>query len=104
MQSAVLAGMWHPDQLALMEPWIEPYFDVVGRLWQERPGEIAQNAVLGLYPSLLVRQDILDRTDAYLAADGVPGPLARLLLESRDGVARCLRAQAMDAAAAASRS
>ena len=96
MQSAVLAGMWHPDQLALMKPWIEPYFASIGPLWRERAGELAQNAVLGLYPALMVDQEVVDRTDRYLADNDAPAALARLLLEGRDGVARALRAQTYD--------
>ncbi len=60
---------------------------------------MAQSIVVGLYPGLLVSQDVVDRTDAYLAARDVPAALRRLLLEGRDGVARALRARARDAAA-----
>ena len=58
---------------------------------------MAQNVVIGLYPTLLVSQDVVDATDRNLAGD-VPPALARLLLEARDGVVRALRARARDAA------
>ena len=39
-------------------------------------------------------------TDAWLAVDGHPAPLRRLVAEGRDGVVRALNARAKDAAAA----
>ena len=53
--------------------------------------------MVGLYPSLLTTQDTLDRTDSFLELLGDTSPsLRRLVLESRDGVVRALRAQAAD--------
>ena len=99
MQAAVIAGLWHPDQLALMDPYVEDYFDCVARVWQERTGEIAQHIVIGLYPALLVDASVVERTDAYLAARELPPALTRLLLEGRDGIVRALRARERDAQA-----
>ena len=99
VQSAVIAGFWHPEQLELAEPYLETYFDSVARVWEERSGEIAQNIVVGLYPSLLVEPRVVERTDAYLASQEVHPALARLLLEGRDGVVRALRARERDAQA-----
>ena len=83
-----------PSSCELLQAWVEPYFDVVGRVWESRTAEFAQTVAVGLYPSLLVSPEVVERTDAYLAADDVPPALARLLLEGRDGVARALRARA----------
>jgi aminopeptidase N len=99
VQSAVIAGFAHPEQLELLAPWVEPYFEVIGRVWKERTAEFAQNIVVGLYPGLLVTPETVARTDAYLASHDVQPALARLLLEGRDGVARALRARERDAAA-----
>jgi aminopeptidase N len=38
-------------------------------------------------------------TDAWLAEEGHPAPLRRLIAEGRDGVLRALRARATDIAA-----
>ena len=100
VQAAVLAGFAHPEQLALLEPWVEPYFEVVARVWEERTAEFAQNIAVGLYPALLVSPETVARTDAYLSSHDVQPALARLLLEGRDGVARALRARDRDAAGA----
>jgi aminopeptidase N len=56
--------------------------------------------VIGLYPGLFPSDDLLSRTDSWLAEDGAAPALRRLVLESRDGVARALRAQKRDREAA----
>ena len=99
VQSAVIGGFWHSAQLDLLAPWVDRYFAVVGEVWATRPGELAQNVAVGLYPSLVVDRSVVERTDAYLQAHEVPPALARLLLEGRDGVVRALRARARDTAA-----
>ncbi len=100
VQSSIIGGFWSADQLPLLERFVEPYFEAVGTVWETRTAEMAQNVVIGLYPSLLVSPAVVERTDAYLAANDVPPALERLLLEGRDGVARSLRARARDASAA----
>ncbi|MCW2681409.1 MAG: pepN [Frankiales bacterium] len=99
VQGAVIGGFWSADQLPLLERFVQPYFDAIGRVWEERPGEMAQNVVVGLYPALLVSPTVVESTDAYLASRDVPPALKRLLLEGRDGVVRSLRARERDAAA-----
>jgi aminopeptidase N len=97
VQAAVISGFVNAEQTALLEPYVEPYFEAVGRIWAERTVEMAQNIVIGLYPTLLVSPAVVARTDDYLAGSDVPPALARLLLEGRDGVHRALRARARDA-------
>jgi aminopeptidase N len=99
VQAAILGGFWSVDQLPLLERFVEPYFDALLPVWENRPGEMAQNVVVGLYPTLLVSPGVVERTDAYLAENDVPPALTRLLLEGRDGVARALRARECDRAA-----
>jgi aminopeptidase N len=54
--------------------------------------------VIGLFPSLLADEETLAAADAWLDANGSSPPaLRRLVVESRDMVARALRAQAKDA-------
>jgi aminopeptidase N len=99
VQAAVIGGFWHSEQLALLEPYVDRYFEAIGDVWRNRTTEMAQNVVIGLYPSLLVQPRVVERTDRYLQEQDVPSALRRLLLESRDGVVRALRARARDAAA-----
>ena len=97
VQGSVIAGFGRVHDPALLQPFVEPYFAAVRDIWTSRTNEIAQQIVVGLYPTLLATPETLARTDAWLAAAGDDLPaLRRLILESRDGVARALRAQECD--------
>jgi aminopeptidase N len=101
IQAAVIGGFVQPDQRELLARFVQPYFEALPEVWASRTNEIAQRIVIGLYPGLLVERSTLDATDAFLAAHQELAPaLRRLLLEGRDGVARALRAQDRDRAAA----
>jgi aminopeptidase N len=95
---AVIGGFMQADQIDLLRPYVPRYFDALNDVWATRTNETAQNIVVGLFPVLLAEQSTLDAADAWLTAndDAVPA-LRRLVIESRDGVARALRAQARDA-------
>jgi aminopeptidase N len=98
--AAVGSGFAQAEQVALLAPYVEPYFAALAHLWETRTAEIAQNLVTGLYPTLLVSPAVVERTDAYLSGQpDLPPAMRRLLLEGRDGVVRALRARARDAAA-----
>jgi aminopeptidase N len=91
---ALLLGFQHPEQVALTRPYVARFLDVVGDIWARRDNEPAQEfAVLG-YPSYQVSEETVAATDAWLAGDGHPAPLRRLLVEGKDGVVRALRARA----------
>jgi aminopeptidase N len=95
-QAAIIAGFQQPEHRKLLTPYVDRYFDCIADAWENRTSEMAQQIVIGLYPILLVDQSTLDRTDAYLrTAQPVP-PLRRLVTESRDNLARALRAQERD--------
>jgi aminopeptidase N len=51
------------------------------------------------YPSYQVSEETVALTDAWLARDGHPQSLRRLVAEGRDGVVRALKARAKDIAA-----
>ena len=58
---------------------------------------MAQQIVVGLYPTLLADEQTVARTDAFLQTlDGDTTGLRRLTVENKDGVLRALRAQARD--------
>ncbi|WP_104118575.1 aminopeptidase N [Arthrobacter sp. B1805] len=96
-QRSMIAGFSRVHERTLLEPFVEKYFASIQDVWATRTHEIAQQIIVGLYPSLLTTQATLDRTDAFLAELGEASPsLRRLVLESRDGIERALRAQAAD--------
>ncbi|MER5932347.1 aminopeptidase N [Streptomyces sp. NPDC002054] len=97
VQEAVIGGFVQTDQRELLAPYAEKYFAAVKGIWDTRSHEIAQQIAVGLYPSLLVSQDTLDATDAWLASAEPNAALRRLVSESRAGIERALRAQAADA-------
>ncbi|NLU71455.1 aminopeptidase N [Streptomyces sp. HNM0575] len=100
---ATIAGFAQPGQQKLTAPYAQPYFDALEEVWRTRSIEIAMSIVRGLYPDLQGDQSTLDATDEWLAGheDAAPA-LRRLVLEARDDLARALRAQRCDAAAAPS--
>ncbi|MFD9224158.1 aminopeptidase N [Streptomyces sp. NPDC060064] len=100
VQEAVIAGFVQTDQRELLAPYSEKFFAAVKGVWESRSHEIAQQIAVGLYPSLQVSQDTLDATDAWLDSAEPNAALRRLISESRAGVERALKAQAVDAAAA----
>ncbi|MEU3371624.1 aminopeptidase N [Streptomyces sp. NPDC006660] len=98
VQEAVIGGFVQTDQRELLAPYAPKFFDAVKDVWETRSHEIAQQIAVGLYPSLLVSQETLDATDAWLAKAEPNAALRRLISESRAGVERALRARAADAA------
>ena len=97
VQGATIAGFQQPDQLELLQPYVERYFLEVRRVWSSRTSEMAQQIVEGLFPALHVSQETVDAVDECLAAGDVPPALARLLGEGKSGLERALRARAKDA-------
>jgi aminopeptidase N len=96
-QQSVIAGFGRVHDTALLEPFADKYFAAVKDVWASRTHEIAQQIVVGLYPSRLTTQATVELTDRFLAGLGSDVPaLRRLVLENRDGVVRALKAQAAD--------
>lgn len=100
IQAATIAGFGRVHDRSLLVPFVEPYFAGLETVWADKTNEMAQNIVVGLYPTELADDasvDVLGATDAWL--DGhpdAPSALRRLVLESRDGVRRALAAQEAD--------
>ncbi|MEU3773352.1 aminopeptidase N [Streptomyces sp. NPDC032472] len=98
---ATIAGMQQPSQRGLLAAYADRYFEVIERIWAERSIQIGMHVVRGMYPALQDDPRTLEATDAWLAAHADAAPaLRRLVLEARDDLARALRAQSCDAAAA----
>ncbi|MFJ8590629.1 aminopeptidase N [Streptomyces sp. NPDC093598] len=99
MVEATIAGFSQGSQRELIAPYAEKYFAAIERVWAERSIQIGMHVVQGLFPFLQQSQETLDATDAWLDAhqDAAPA-LRRLVLESRDDLARALRGQACDGA------
>ena len=99
VQASTIAGFARVHDCALLEPYVEPYFEAIDRVWAARTNEIAQGIVLGFYPTALAGSgvDVLGRTDTWLEEHpDAPPSLRRLVVECRDGVRRALAAQRRD--------
>ncbi len=90
-------GFVQSGQEAVLRDFADRYFEAVPHIWHSRTLEIAQNIVTGLYPSILIEQSTVDKTNAVLLRDDIDPALRRLLRECRDEVVRALAAQAVDA-------
>ncbi|MET9512960.1 aminopeptidase N [Streptomyces flavidovirens] len=101
-QEAVISGFVQTDpaQRELLAPYTEKYFAAVKGVWESRSHEMAQQIAVGLYPAVQVSRATLDATDAWLESASPSAALRRLVLESRAGIERALKAQAADAGAA----
>jgi aminopeptidase N len=97
LQGSAVNGFMRVLDRSLLEPYAEKYFQAVPGIMETRTHALAQQIVVGLYPSLLTAQSTVDRTDGFLASlPRESAALRRLMLENRDGVARALRARAAD--------
>ena len=92
---AVLAGFEDLDQLALLAPFDERYFEVLPRVWREWSSDMARWFVSYAYP-MTDSTSVIAATSDFIARNDPPTGLVRLLIEGRDGVRRALRCQERD--------
>ncbi|MDR6505571.1 aminopeptidase N [Arthrobacter oryzae] len=99
--SATIAGFnTAPD--AMLDPFVEPYFGSLEKVWAERSIEIASRIVRGLFPAgqdlvagLPEEHPVLARADDWLAGHpAAPRALRRIIIEQRSHLHRALTAQA----------
>jgi aminopeptidase N len=100
LQRAIMRGFQQADQRNLLVPYVRPYFDALDPVWKARDIEVALAFARGMYPSIVIGQDVIRMTDEYLRDQSRPGPLRRILLEGQDQMQRAIRARAADARAA----
>ena len=96
MFRATLSGFADPDQPALVEPYREKYFQVVGDLWRNWSSAMAQDFASGAYAVCAISDETAEMTDAYIRDANPPAALRRLLIEGRDDILRALRCQDRD--------
>jgi len=99
-QDATIEGFSRTWDHDLLRPYVQPYFDALGKIWQTRSSEPAQRLVDGLFPAALAGHphvDLLGLADAWLDENpSAPPALRRMMLENRDAVRRALVAQEAD--------
>lgn len=98
---AIMHGFGITAHAPLLGAYEDKYFDVLPEIWRSRTSEVAVNIADALYPSWNVSQEIVDRTDEYLANNpDLAGVMRRALAEGRDSLIRALKARECDKAAA----
>ncbi|CAL9610150.1 Aminopeptidase N [Actinosynnema sp. ALI-1.44] len=95
VSEAIVAGIQHPGQKELLQPFVARYFADVADVWERRSSERAQSMVIGLFPSWSIAQETVAAADAWLAEERPPA-LRRLVSEGRAGIVRALAAQEFD--------
>jgi aminopeptidase N len=96
LNRSLLSGFQSVKQVALTAPYAQKFFEVVGDVWARSDSEPAQEFVMLAYPAYQISEETVALTDVWLATDGHPASLRRLVAEGRDGVLRALKAQAKD--------
>ncbi|MCI4657414.1 aminopeptidase N [Cryobacterium zhongshanensis] len=91
------AGFLRANDTTLLEPFVDKYFAMLQPIWVARSFSIAEKLIIGLYPSPLANQALVEATRAWLDANPEPVALRRLVIENLAGVERSLAAQARDA-------
>ncbi len=83
---------------ALLEPFVEPFFNALTDVWTTRSHAIVEEIVDGFYPSPLANEALRAATAGWLDANPQAAPaLRRMIVEHLAGVERALAAQAADA-------
>ncbi|HZP53748.1 ERAP1-like C-terminal domain-containing protein, partial [Actinocrinis sp.] len=84
-----------PERPDLLLPFVERYFTALDEVWSQRSIENSRRIAVLAFPSRVVEEATLARTDRWLAEDGHAPALRRLVLEARDELARALKARSV---------
>src|SRR6202035_4386911 len=95
---SMMRGFHRFDQQRLLQAYSARYFQALANVWKERDIEIALAFIRMMYPTVVVGEETVKATDQYLAADNVPGPARRVLLEGKYNLLGASRGRAADAA------
>ena len=97
MLGSMIGGFLQPDQVELVDPYIEKYFEIAATIWNLRTQETATDILMGLFPVYSVHLEMVAAADAFLARSDLEPTVRRLVSEGRDSTVRALKARACDA-------
>jgi len=89
--TATAQGFWHPEQEALVAPWVARYFSDAAELAVRRGPAIAEAAGRYGFPSTSVTPETLALGRAALDGPGLTAAFRRSLVDRLDDLARTLR-------------
>lgn len=95
IRSALVLGFQRPIQRELLAKYVDRYFDSIISVWESKSYEGAAKIVSGLYPTWVLSQVTIDKTELWLSTTGEDSPavLRKLVVEARDGLVRALKVQ-----------
>ena len=98
IRSALVSGFQRPAHRHLLTPFVDLYFDNLLAEWDSKSYEGAAKFVTGMYPSWVVSDLTVEKTNAWLNGAGkdAPAVLRKLVKESQDGLIRALKVQKID--------
>jgi len=98
VRTAMVMGFQRPSQRVLLAAFVDHYFDSLLSEWDAKSYEGAAKFVTGMYPSWVISQATLDKSNAWLNGTGKDAPtvLRKLVKESQDGLVRALKVQTLD--------
>jgi aminopeptidase N len=98
---ATIIGFSHPLPGYLLVDYPAKYFAGAAEVWHRRSSEMAQDVIVGLFPSwsTAINAETVRLADEFLADPSHPAPLRRLVSEGRADVVRALKARETDSAA-----
>ena len=99
IRASIHRGFMRSGQRDLLASYVDPYFDLLIKMWDSASFDIGSSFVELCYPTYITNQATLDKTINWLETTGKDSPagLRRLVSESRDALSRALKAQARDA-------
>jgi len=97
-QRSIASAFQVPGQEALLEPYVEKYLERAATVWEQKGTSRATAILTLMFPRTLVRRDVLERVDDWLATTDANPAARRLVGEGRADLERALRAQECDAA------
>jgi aminopeptidase N len=98
IHSYTCRGFNDPLHSEILSEFVDEYFDVLLKVWETKGYEIAETTATLLFPSWVISDATVAKAQHWLDITGKDAShaLRRTILESRDAMARALKAQAAD--------
>jgi aminopeptidase N len=98
IHSYTCRGFNDPLHTEILSEFVDEYFDVLLKVWETKGYEIAETTATLLFPSWVISDATVANAQHWLDVTGKDAShaLRRTILESRDAMARALKAQAAD--------
>ena len=97
IQRHMLMGINRPSQQELWAPYVDKYFAIVKKFWDEHTYETAVQFTMLAFPRFAATEENLNKAEQWIAANSdASDGVMRGIKEGRDAIKRALKAQAAD--------